>query len=199
MSKQRNLTEENFESLLKWLAPDREQAGRRYEEIRQSLIKIFVWRGISEAEDLADETITRVAQKVPEIAADYVGNPALFFYGVAKKLLKEYLRKQKLQVSLDSQQLATSPPTGDPETFEKVDECLKKCVEKLSPENHSLILNYYLKEKQAKIDHRKELARRLKVDANALRVRAHRIRASLEKCIKDCLETTEELDSSPPL
>ncbi|HEY0083559.1 MAG TPA: hypothetical protein VGB61_12265, partial [Pyrinomonadaceae bacterium] len=64
MGKQSGLTQEGFERLLTWLSPDREQAGKKYEEIRQSLIKIFVWRGVHEAEDLADETITRVTWKV---------------------------------------------------------------------------------------------------------------------------------------
>jgi hypothetical protein len=64
MVKRRTLTEESFESLLSWLAPERESAGRRYEDIRQALVKIFTWRGIPEAEDMADETINRVAQKV---------------------------------------------------------------------------------------------------------------------------------------
>lgn len=187
MSKQPVLKQEDFERLLAWLAPDREQAGMKYEDIRQSLIKIFVWRGGAEAEDLADEVIMRVTLKVGEIASNYVGDPAAYFYSVANRLWKEYLRKQQLQVPLEGQQLVASVPADEPDTEEKEYECLRRCVEKLSSEERNLILGYYSKEKQAKVEHRKELAERLNIGTNALRVRVYRIRAGLEKCIEKCM------------
>ncbi|MFL6230009.1 MAG: hypothetical protein ACJ741_14655, partial [Pyrinomonadaceae bacterium] len=67
MSKQWTLTRDAFEGLLTWLDSDREQAGKKYEDIRSSLIKIFTWRGVAEAEELADETINRVARKVKDL------------------------------------------------------------------------------------------------------------------------------------
>ena len=81
--KEWDLTQENFDQLLAWLDPNREQAGRRYEDIRRKLVKIFVSRGCIIAEELADETINRVAMKVHEIVDTYTGDPALYFYGVA--------------------------------------------------------------------------------------------------------------------
>jgi hypothetical protein len=88
MSRRWTLTKESFDSLLAWLDPDREQSARKYESIRRTLIKIFTWRNVSDAEDLADETINRVAQRVNEVKPYYSGDPALYFYGVAKNLLK---------------------------------------------------------------------------------------------------------------
>ena len=86
------ITRETFESLLEWLDPDRVRAGRKYGDIRLRLVKIFMWRGCHDAEDLADETIDRVASKVSAIKESYSGDPAWYFYGVARKVLMENLR-----------------------------------------------------------------------------------------------------------
>jgi hypothetical protein len=51
-----------------------------------------------------------------------------------------------------------------------------------------LVLEYYRQERKAKIDHRKLLAAELGIAVNALRIRAHRIRRSLEQCVHTCLE-----------
>jgi hypothetical protein len=53
------------------------------------------------------------------------------------------------------------------------------------------VLEYYRGEKKAKIDHRKKLAEKYEIALNALRIRAHRIRAQLYECVKDCLERRE--------
>src|SRR6185503_4743764 len=94
MKKNWVLSQESFDALLDWLDPDRERAGQKYEDIRQRLIRIFASRSCYEAEDLADETINRVANKVQEMRSSYEGNPALFFYAVGNKVHLEYLRKK---------------------------------------------------------------------------------------------------------
>lgn len=183
MSKHWTITQESFDQLLAWLDPDRDQAGRKYEQIRSSLIQIFTWRGISEAEELADETINRVAQKLPELSTTYVGEPARYFYGVAKNVQMQYRKRKQRELSL-------LPPPAEEEVFEREKEfdCLELCLQQLPPSSRELILHYYRTEKQAKIAHRKTLAERLGVATNALRVRAHRIRETLHKCVKDCLK-----------
>ena len=69
-----------------------------------------------------------------------------------------------------------------------MEECLQSCLQRLSPENRKLILGYYAKEKQAKIDYRRELAQRLVISVETLRVKVYRIRVSLQQCIERCLE-----------
>ena len=68
------------------------------------------------------------------------------------------------------------------------EDCLLSCLQELTSEKRELILGYYAKEKQAKIDHRTEMAKRLGLTVETLRVRAYRIRSTLEKCIEKCLE-----------
>jgi len=182
MKKEWVLTQEAFDALLAWLDSDREVAAQKYETIRTRLIKIFACRGCAETEDLADETINRVTSKLPEIQANFIGDPARYFYGVANKIHLEYSR-QKLLV-------APPPPTTDNTESELEYECLDRCVSKLSKENRQLVLSYYQEEKHAKIEHRKLLASRLGIAVNALRIRAHRIRASLQQCVQQCVRET---------
>ena len=193
MTKRRALTQEDFDKLLTWLDADRELAGKKYEDIRQTLIKIFIWRGCLEAEDLADETINRVAPKVLEVSVTYTGDPALYFYGVGKKLLQEYRRRVKAQVPLD--QLKSGSNLTVPNALKNLESehrCLDKCIQQLSPENRELILRYYREEKQAKIDARKDMAKQAGIAAGNLRVRIYRLRLSLEKCVRHCLKNDNE-------
>ena len=89
-----DLTREALDRLLHWLDRDRDRAGQRYEQIRSGLIEVFLCRGAVDQEELADETINRVAGKVQEIADNYVGDPTLYFYGVAKMVYLEYSRRK---------------------------------------------------------------------------------------------------------
>jgi RNA polymerase sigma factor (sigma-70 family) len=180
MSRDWVLTQEAFDRLLSWLDANRDEAGRKYETIRTRLIKIFTCRGCHEAEELADETINRVAAKLDSIVDEYVGDPVLYFYGVAHKIHLEYLRRRPVPQVFD---IADSS-----EEDEKELDCLDDCVQKLAPNQRQLVLDYYQEDKRAKIDHRKELARKMGIALNALRIRAHRIRATLQQCVQDCLE-----------
>lgn len=184
------LTQEEFDELLAWLHSDRELAAQKYEEIRESLIKVFSWRGYYDAEDLADEVINRVTSKVKELAGSYVGDPALYFYGVAKKIVMERERREMHQPLNPDMNVPDAPAQPD-EADEgvRLRECLQKCLRELDSEEKELILSYYQKSKQAKIDYRKIIAEQLGIGTNALRVKVYRIRLKVKVCIKNCLKT----------
>ena len=179
MNKDWVLTQESFEALLTWLDSNRDIAGQKYEQIRTRLIKIFACRGCNESEDLADETINRVTNRLREIGATFTGEPALYFFGVANKVHLEYLRRKptpSLPVATESSEEA-----------ERQSQCLDRCVGQLTPVNRTLVLQYYQENKRAKIEHRRQLADGLGIAVNALRIRAHRIRRSLQNCVQECL------------
>jgi RNA polymerase sigma factor (sigma-70 family) len=185
-------TKEQFEGLMAWLGSTTEDPGDKYETIRQSLVKLFVWNGCWDAEDLADETIDRVMRRVPEIATDYSGDPALYFYGVARMMLKE--RRRQKTISSESQSLelrgvTTRSLQSDDEEINRKFECLDECIAKLPADSRELILDYYQEEKRAKIDFRRQIAQRMGTDVENLRVRVFRIRASIYKCMEKCLDT----------
>ncbi len=179
-----DLTQAQFDSLLGWLDADRNAAASKYERIQLRMIRIFACRGCNEAESLADETIDRVAAKVDWLIANYVGDPTLYFYGVAQNVFREYLRRKP----------RTDPSPGPASGAAKSDSdershvCLDNCLEHLPRENTSLVMRYYEGEKQAKISNRKRLAQELGITLDALRIRAHRIRGDLRKCVLHCLE-----------
>ena len=179
---------ESFEEILAWLNSDRDVAGAMYVQLRHDLEKLFLWKSVADAEGATDEVIDRVAKKLPEVKPVFVGDPRVYFFAVANNLIKENFRKIKTHASIaeidPSRQSTTEGETDDAE----IHDCLDECLQQLSDEQRTLIREYYAKEKQAKIDYRSELARRLGITVETLRVRVFRIRASLEECIERCLE-----------
>jgi RNA polymerase sigma factor (sigma-70 family) len=190
MARDSAIPPESFEEILSWLNPDRGVAATMYVQLRHDLAKIFIFRGCTDPEGLTDEVFDRVAKKVDEVRPIYVGDPRLYFRAVAKNLVKEDLKKAKTQVSLEEPELrgptTTESAEDDPEDME---ECLRLCLKKLSAENRKLIVDYYAKEKQAKIDHRSELAQQFGISVENLRVKVYRIRVSLQGCIERCLKS----------
>ena len=172
------LDPERFDRLLAWLDPDREEAGRKHEAIRKRLIKIFVCRGSNISEELADNTIDRVARKIETILPTYVGDPANYFSAVATNILHESVRKEKAPRVL--------PPVPVPTDEEKEElyARMETCMQKLSEFDRDLVLSYYQLEKREKIEHRRKLAEQLGMGMNALRIRACRTRTALQECME---------------
>lgn len=182
MGTRRNLTEEELNNLLAWLDPNREGAARKYQTIHQRLTKIFAVKGCREPEELADETINRVARKADKVAENYQGDPANYFFGVAKKVFLEY---QRIKVEFVPVPFNLSAP----ETHEAADklefECLEHCLQKLIPAKRQIVRRYY--DAGAGADAREALAKLLGVKPNALRVKVFRIMSELEECMNKCL------------
>jgi RNA polymerase sigma factor (sigma-70 family) len=197
MVKKSELKRNTLDELLEWLDPDRQIAGKKYEEIRRALVKILAWRKCADAEGMADEVIDRVAGKIETIKKEYKGNPQRYFFGVARNLLKEYQKTLDIHVSLTDLEIANKLSSARSEgDLERKDFCLRQCLQKLTEEQRQQIINYYGGEKQLKIRSRKELAQDLGIGQNTLRVRMYRLRANLETCIEKCLErsTDEEME-----
>ena len=89
VKKNQPLTQESFDKLLAWLHPNREQAGQKYEGIYHELIKLFLRWGSQEPEEDADATINRVACEIDAIEKEYTGDPASYFYTVARSVYVE--------------------------------------------------------------------------------------------------------------
>jgi DNA-directed RNA polymerase specialized sigma24 family protein len=174
------IKQEDFDRLLMWLDPDPERAGLTYEKIRWRLVAILASRGCTCPEELADETIDRVARRVIDIQASYVGDPAIYFLGVMNNVHHEYLKRPMMP--------RLPEPDDEVETKERTYRCLEKCLDKLSPNSRRMIERYYAENKRAKIDLRKRIAAELGIGLSTLRLRALRIRDKLQTCIEQCLE-----------
>ena len=169
-------TQEDLDQLLRWLDPDRDQAGERYEKIRRRLIGIFSSRGCYDADDLADRSINVVLSKVEWLLPNYVGDPALYFYAVAKKVYLEDLKKKPPP--------KVPPPDPSPPEAEHLSDSLDDCLEELPSGDRDLILRYHQFEKQEKIQNRKRLADELQLSRNALRIKVCHIHSRLKQCIE---------------
>jgi RNA polymerase sigma factor (sigma-70 family) len=186
MSRDFVIAQENLDEILAWLDPDRETAAAMFVQLHHDLEKIFAWRQCSDPEGLTDEVFDRVARRIHEVRPTYKGDPRLYFRAVAKNLVRENFKKIKTQIALEDADL-TKQQVSQPEAEDAdVEECLQVCLEELSFDKRELILAYYAKEKQAKIDHRRQLAQQIGISVETLRVRTHRICSSLEQCIGRC-------------
>jgi DNA-directed RNA polymerase specialized sigma24 family protein len=174
----------NLSFMLAWLDPDRERAGAQYEQLHRKLTLFFIARHCqSRAEELADRTLDVVARRLQEGAAIYVREASHYCYGVAQNILRDYRKGAKLEPLTREPAMVLLP---SPER-ELLLPYLEQCLAELPPASRSLIQAYYQEEKQAKIDHRQQLAQQLGLSANALRLRAHHIRRKLETSLQSYL------------
>ena len=177
------LTQEAFDQLLGSFAPDRDTAAKKYLEVRDNLIRLFVWRGCPFPEDHADETFNRVARKISE--GEEIRNAPAYVIGVARLLVLEIIKAHSRQrEALD--ELQKSDVSEDTQSERRI-ECLQYCLRGLSPDNRELILQYYQGDKRAKIENRRQLSDRLGLAINSLRMRALRLREQLQTCVEECL------------
>ena len=179
----RDLEQSDFDRLLNWLDADRERAGLLYERIRWRLVTILASRGCTLADELADETIDRVARRVADIEQIYAGDKAIYFLGVMNNVHHEYLRRPVAPRLVDTSE--------NVEAREQIHGCLDNCLDRLAPYSRQLIERYYAADKKAKIDLRKVIARELGIKPTTLRLRALRIREKLQTCIENCMNASE--------
>jgi RNA polymerase sigma factor (sigma-70 family) len=184
---------DSFEQLLSWLGTDRETGAQKYESIRRRLIYLFTCRGCYVPDQLADETIDRVSRAIGRLDFEYRGDPALYFYGVARNIHLEWIRRES--------RLPTDPSDGSEAPLrrnvssdldkEHLSDCLEKCLERLPNDKRQLLLRYYSLERKGKIDDRKRLAAEEGLGLNAFRIQVFRLRQSLRGCIDACITGVE--------
>lgn len=187
----RSLTEDGLNKLLEAFSSDRQHAAEQYAHVLRSLIRLFDWRGSSNSERDADETLDRVAGKLCEIEIEDVYG---YILGVARNVALESHRAQrKEQASLEALPISSNESKADEDLNQRF-ACFEDCLALLPEVNRELILAYYQDDKQTRIDNRRKLAEQAGIPIGRLRIQAHRIREKLEACIKRCLSTTGKQD-----
>jgi DNA-directed RNA polymerase specialized sigma24 family protein len=197
MERLQGLTPEGFDALLGQLDPNRDRAGLLYETIRRKLVRLFEWRGCGSPEDLADETINRVARRLAEGVELRSSDPYGYFCGVAHLVYKEVLRRSSRENRLLAEGGGWPAPSFD-DGAEPSDgrlDGLRRCLEQLAPDQRDLVLRYYQGKNDPgkspagdnNIRNRQTLAGEVGIPMNALRIRVHRIRRKLETCVHDRL------------
>jgi RNA polymerase sigma factor (sigma-70 family) len=180
-----DLSREALERLLALLDPDPVKAARRFQQLRGRLTRLFEWRGARFPEDLTDETISRVARKLDEGLEIRSDDPFRYFCGVAHLVFKEVLRERKRERQLlDPAAWVPREEAAAEEPDDERMEALQECLDRLSPISRDLILDYHEGERRNRIENRRAIAERLGVPLNALRIRVHRIRTKIERCVQ---------------
>lgn len=174
-TRQWELSRDALEGLLLALGTDRNEAGRKYELLRNKLISMFAWSRDDDPEESADETLNRLARRL--LQGEPIDKIESYALGIARMLLKESARRrEKRSVALREIQILRPGEPGDGE----ISEALESCVAELSGPDRDLIARYYA-------GSRATLARELGISANALRTRALRIRRKLYEAVADRL------------
>ena len=176
-----------FSRLLDWLDGGIDSCGERYLEMRRRLTAYFDRRNCPFADDLADETLDRIARTLQRDGTIAVTPQARYCYVVARFVFLEHLRRRRVQLRL------TEPQSADDEssleyraTREERLNVLDRCLQELKPDQRALIVEYYRDTGRKKIEGRRDLAKRLSITANALGNRASRLRASVEARMTQC-------------
>jgi len=178
------LTEQSLARFLSRLDEDPARAGEQYEIWRRKLVKLFEWRGSATPEDLADTTLNRLARKIDE--GEVIRNFAGYVGSTARLVWLETLKeRERAQGALE--ELRVLAPHSSQTASPRV-ECFEFCLESLLTESRALILDYYREERSRKIELRKQLAAKMGIPLNALRIRVHRLRVELEKCVGNCMK-----------
>src|ERR1051325_826423 len=178
------LAQPSFQRLLVWLDHGVDSEGQRYLEMRQRLVSYFDRRNCSAPDELADETLNRVARRLEEAEVIESDAPARYCYITARFVFMEHLRETKradhardqIKRFHDNDRVLTNEANVEKELRHR---CLDACIGKLDSANRAIITRYYVGKERTKIENRRALAQSLGITMNALSIRACRIRGKL--------------------
>ena len=180
-----------FQRLLHWLDGETNSDGQKYLEMRRRLVAYFDRKSCLTPDDLADETLNRVARRLEEEDISEADEPAKYCYIVARFVFLEHLRSSRREDAFANHLMRTA--TTATAIFDQAEDeknimlsCLEACIKTLEPESRQIIHGYYVGKEREKIENRRSLAQTLGITPNALSIRACRIRARLEKCVREC-------------
>lgn len=158
--------------------------------MRRRLALYFQRKRCLTPDDLADETLNRVTRRLEEEGRITDGPPARYCYIVAKFVLLEHLRDPEVsrtqEVDIRERTRDAVAEPGGSAAAERLARCLDRCLSALDPGERTLILDYYRPDQPVRIERRRHLAASLQLTANALAIRACRIRDKLERCVSAC-------------
>lgn len=175
------LDRQTFHSLLQALAPDYEEAGHTYEATRACLIRFFETCQCFPADELADETLDRVARRIYEGVT--ISDLRRYALGVARRVAAEYRKTLHVATSLPYFLPQTAPHEEDRLSAQL--DALERGLERLPGTERDLVLSYFRQEGAPRS--RRQLSQEFGLSRVALRVRVHRIRKKLEVMIADCV------------
>jgi DNA-directed RNA polymerase specialized sigma24 family protein len=203
------LTPEAFGLLLAAFDAEPEQAGAAYVRVYERLCKYFECRGCVTPEELADETLNRVARRLAEGETIRAEQPLPYCYGVARNVLREARTRPESNWQSLAELPSAAHPREDPHERraqlhqraekERWLELLADCVAGLPAPSRALLSAYDGGEQRTRIEQRRALAEALGITTNALKIRVFRIRAGLEKRLLEQLQQLRAHETKAPI
>ena len=131
------LSKDALQRLLNWLDDGASSDGHAYVEMRRRLRDYFGRKNCRTADDLADETLLRVARRLEEEGITRGETPARYCYIVARFVFLEHLRETKAhpivtQVSGDVGPQPSTPSAADAAEAAATREALLACLGSVS-------------------------------------------------------------------
>ena len=172
-----------FGAFVSWLDGGVDSGGRSYIAMHARLVAYFARKGCHAPDVLADETLSRVARRLNEEGAITDVLPAQYCYIVARFVLLEHLRSADHQRAAVLFDVGDRAPDLDAERREQRLARLDACLAVLTAQERELIIEYYAADGPSRIGARRDLAATLGLTANALTIRASRLRERLRGCL----------------
>jgi DNA-directed RNA polymerase specialized sigma24 family protein len=172
------ITPESFGLLLAALG---DQDGSQYEKLRAKLIFFFTRRLLAFPEDLADEVLDRLAQRLAQ--GTEMGSVEAFAVGIARYVAQEQ-RGRKVHAEGVDPNFFDNVPAPSVTVHEEEDIVrMEACLKKLSQSESRLLRGYYLVTGRSLMDARKKLLETLGVSPTTLRQRVFLARQRLRDCM----------------
>jgi hypothetical protein len=173
-----------YDHLFDWLFPNHREAEIKYTQLRQSLrlmirqrLGSFCQHCRQADEEIAEIVIDRLAQKMPKLKENYVGEPVAYCYGVVRFVILEH-QKNRIVEEIEEDMSAT--------TFIDPPPCMVECFMKLTPDEREVLEEYFEFDGQVGIEARRRLAKRLGMTLEQIRQYIFKLRTGLRKCLVEC-------------
>jgi DNA-directed RNA polymerase specialized sigma24 family protein len=173
------LTSESL-SLLLGALDDRD--GSQYERLRTKLIFFFTRRLLAVPEDLADEVLDRLAQRLTQ-GTDLKSIQA-FALGIARHVAQEQRARNVHVQGVDPTFWDNVPALPATQSDEVEIARMERCLNTLSRAESDLLRGYYLVSGQKLIEARRHLSETMKISSTALRQRVFLARQRMRECMR---------------
>ena len=168
--------------LLAVFDPDPKRAEARYLELHQKLVRYFEWNQVAEPEDLAQEALKRGFTRLQEGQKITTDDPAGYFFGIARNLVREGWSIRKTE-PLEDQPLPIAQPSFRSLNPSEQLVFLRQCLRNLPKDDVEMLIAYVEGNGEA-------WGRKVGLEPGALRLRIHRLRKRLESLASDKVITS---------
>jgi hypothetical protein len=158
--------------LLAVFDPDPKRAEERYLELHQKLVRYFEWNQAAEPDDMAQEALKRGFVRLQEGQKITTDDPAGYFFGIARNLVREGWSVRKTE-PLEDQPLVAAQPSFRSLNPSEQAIFLRQCLHTLPKEDIEMLMAYVEGNGEA-------WGRKTGLEPGALRLRIHRLRKRLE-------------------